>query len=67
MRLVDFEGTLNLSLLARYAAEPVLGPDRGDDVVLDRPVTRFLVLTDAEKSSRLGQIAPSSVGCCSIP
>ncbi|MFZ0127978.1 MAG: hypothetical protein WAL77_00985 [Candidatus Dormiibacterota bacterium] len=48
MRLVDFEGTLNLSLLARYAAEPVLGPDRGDHVVLDRPVTRFLVLTDAE-------------------
>jgi hypothetical protein len=48
MKLVDFEGTLNLSLLARFAAEPLLGADRGDYVMLDRPVTRFLVLTDAE-------------------
>jgi hypothetical protein len=48
IRFVDFEGTLNLSLLARFAAEPLIGDDRGDYVMLDRPVTRFLVLTDAE-------------------
>ena len=49
MRLVDFGGTkTSLALLARFAAEPVLGADRGDHVMLDRPVTRFLVLTDAE-------------------
>ena len=48
VRFVDFEGTLNLSLLARFAAEPLIGDDHGDFVMLDRPVTRFLVLTDAE-------------------
>ncbi len=49
MRLVDFGGTkTSLALLARFAAEPVLGADHGDFVMLDRPVTRFLVLTDAE-------------------
>jgi len=49
MRLVDFGGTkTSLALLARFAAEPVLGADHGDQVMLDRPVTRFLVLTDAE-------------------
>jgi len=48
IRLVNFEGTKDLSLLARYAAEPILGDDRGEFVMLDRPVTRFLVLTDAE-------------------
>jgi len=49
MRLVDFGGTkTSLALLARFAAEPVLGQDRGEFVMLDRPVTRFLVLTDAE-------------------
>lgn len=49
MRLVDFGGTkTSLALLARFAAEPVLGADHGDFVMLERPVTRFLVLTDAE-------------------
>jgi len=49
IRLVDFGGVdANLALLARYAAEPVLGADVGGLVRLDRPVTRFLVLTDAE-------------------
>ncbi len=49
IRLVDFGGTKkDLSLLARYAAEPVLGRDYGTWVALDRPLTRFLVLTDAE-------------------
>jgi hypothetical protein len=49
IQIVDFGGTKkDLSLLARYAAEPVLGNDLGDYVVLDRPYTRFLVLVDAE-------------------
>ncbi|GAA3260979.1 hypothetical protein ACFO1B_55475 [Dactylosporangium siamense] len=49
IRIVDFGGTTqDLSLLARYAAQPHLGADHGDHVVLDRPLTRFLVLTDAE-------------------
>ena len=48
MKFVDYEGTHDLSLLARFAAEPLLGEDRGDFVMLDRPVTRFLVLADAE-------------------
>jgi hypothetical protein len=47
--IVDFGGTeRDLSLLARYAVEPVLGRDFGRGVVLDRPLTRFLVMTDAE-------------------
>jgi hypothetical protein len=46
---VDFGGTKrDLSLLARYASQPKLGGDAGECVMLDRPVTRFLVLTDAE-------------------
>ncbi len=48
MKFVDYEGTHDLSLLARYAAEPLLGEDHGDFVLLDRPVTRFLILADAE-------------------
>ena len=49
IELVDFGGTTqNLALLARYAAQPVLGRDYGRGVVLDRPLTRFLVMTDAE-------------------
>jgi hypothetical protein len=48
VKLVDFEGTKDLSLLARFAAQPLLGEDRGEFVMLDRPVTRFLVVTDAE-------------------
>jgi hypothetical protein len=49
IQLVDFGGTRkDLSLLARYAAGPALGRDYGTWVALDRPLTRFLVLTDAE-------------------
>jgi hypothetical protein len=49
IRVEDFGGTdKDLSLLARYASQPLLGEDRGDHVVLDRPPTRFLVMTDAE-------------------
>jgi hypothetical protein len=47
--IIDFGGTdKDLSLLARYAGEPVLGKDYGDGVALERPITRFLILTDAE-------------------
>ncbi len=50
IEVVDFGGvTKDLSLLARYAAAPALGRDYGRGVVLDRPLTRFLVMTDAEK------------------
>lgn len=48
IKMIDFEGTLDMKLLARYAAEPALGQDYGDGVALDRPLTRFLVMTDAE-------------------
>jgi hypothetical protein len=49
IQIEEFGGTKkDLALLARYAARPVLGEDRGDYVMLDRPPTRFLVLTDAE-------------------
>lgn len=49
IEIVDFGGTdRDLSLLARHAVEPVLGRDFGRGVVLDRPLTRFLVMTDAE-------------------
>lgn len=48
IEFVDFEGTKDLALIARYAAQPVIGREHGDWVILDRPVTRFLVLTDAE-------------------
>jgi hypothetical protein len=46
--IVDFGGTGDMKLLARYAVEPVLGRDFGTGVALDRPLTRFLVLADAE-------------------
>ena len=53
IEIVDFGGTTaDLSLLARYAVEPVLGRDFGRGVVLDRPLTRFLVMTDAENKYR---------------
>jgi hypothetical protein len=49
IEIVDFGGTKSdLSLLARYAMEPMLGRDFGRGVTLDRPLTRFLVMTDAE-------------------
>lgn len=49
IHIVNYGGTKkDLSLLARYAAEPRLGRDLGSGVVLDRPFTRFLVLADAE-------------------
>jgi hypothetical protein len=47
--IIDFGGTdRDLALLARYAGEPVLGRDLGSGVTLERPITRFLILTDAE-------------------
>lgn len=53
IRIVDAGGTTaDLSLLARYAVEPVLGRDFGKGVALDRPLTRFLVMTDAENKYR---------------
>ena len=53
IRLVDGGGTgADLSLLARYAAEPLIGRALGDHVVLDRPLTRFLIMTDAENKYR---------------
>ena len=53
IRIVDGGGTwADLSLLARYAVEPVIGRDLGDHVVLDRPLTRFLIMTDAENKYR---------------
>ena len=49
IQLVNFTGKRkSLQLLARYAAEPVIGQDYGTWVALDRPLTRFLILTDAE-------------------
>jgi hypothetical protein len=49
VRIVNFGGTeRDLALLARYAVEPLLGRDFGTGVALDRPLTRFLVMTDAE-------------------
>jgi hypothetical protein len=50
IKIVDFGGTGNLTLLARYAVEPVLGRDFGRGVALDRPLTRFLVMADAENN-----------------
>jgi hypothetical protein len=53
IRTECFGGTdKDLSLLARFAAAPQLGADHGRLVLLDRPVTRFLVLTDAENKYR---------------
>ncbi len=49
IRIIDCGGTeRDLSLLARYAGEPALGRDLGRWVELERPITRFLILTDAE-------------------
>jgi hypothetical protein len=49
IRIECFGGTSkDLQLLARLASAPQLGADRGDFVELDRPLTHFLVLTDAE-------------------
>lgn len=49
IRIECFGGTTkDLLLLARFAAAPMLGTDRGDFVELARPLTHFLVLTDAE-------------------
>jgi hypothetical protein len=49
--IIDFGGTKrDLTLLARYAGEPVLGRDLGSGVTLERPITRFLILTDAENN-----------------
>jgi hypothetical protein len=48
--VVDYGGSGDLKLLARYAVEPVLGRDFGHCVALDRPLTRFLVLADAENN-----------------
>lgn len=51
--IIDFGGTdKDLALLARYAGEPVLGQDLDDGVTLERPITRFLILTDAENKYR---------------
>lgn len=53
IEIVDFGGTdRDLALLARYAAEPLLGRDLGIGVCLDRPLTKFLVMTDAEHKYR---------------
>jgi len=50
IRIVCFGGVDNpLHLLARFAAAPLIGREFPDHVWLDRPPTRFLVLTDAEK------------------
>jgi hypothetical protein len=61
-QMVDIEGTRDLSLLAQYVGEPrfgaahedyVAGPRfrvaHTDYVLLDRPVTRFLILHDEER------------------
>jgi hypothetical protein len=49
IRIECFGGTArDLQLLARFASAPLLGADRGQSVDLDRPLTHFLVLTDAE-------------------
>jgi len=56
IRFVNFGGVgRDLALLARFAAEPVLGADHGNFVRLDRPITRFLVLTDAEEKYKTAE------------
>lgn len=52
IEFVNFEGSKDLMLLARYTTRPVLGKSYGDWVALDRPVTKFLVLTDPENKFR---------------
>ncbi|MHB8294338.1 MAG: hypothetical protein ACYDH5_06850 [Acidimicrobiales bacterium] len=55
IRIECFGGTKkDLQLLARFAAAPLLGADRGNLVELDRPLTHFLVLTDAENKYATG-------------
>ena len=50
IRIAEFGGAdKDLTNLAKFAAAPLLGADRGTFVEIDRPVTRFLVLVDAEK------------------
>ena len=45
----DFGGTdRDLALLARYTVEPILSRDFGRGVALDRPLTKVLVMTDAD-------------------
>ena len=62
IRLVNSGGVrANLKLLARYAAEPLLGADFGTAVMLDRPITRFLVFTDAEGNTGQTRSAQRSV------
>jgi len=41
-----------LTLLAKYVTRPFLGRDYSRFVELDRPITRFLVLVDAEAASK---------------
>ena len=49
IRIECFGGTTkDLQLLARFVSAPLLGTERGEFVELDRPLTHFLVLTDAE-------------------
>lgn len=49
IRVQSFDGVGNdLSILAHYAAGPLLGLDHGTHVRVDRPATRVLVLVDAE-------------------
>jgi hypothetical protein len=55
IRIENFGGTTrDLSLLARFASAPMIGDYYDEYVLLDRPVTRFLVLTDAENKYRTG-------------
>jgi hypothetical protein len=50
IEIIDYGGTnRDLALLARYAAEPLLGREMQSGVLLDRPLTKFLVMADAEK------------------
>lgn len=50
IRIVEFGGVdKDLTNLARFAAAPVVGEDHGGYVELTRPITRFLVLVDAER------------------
>jgi hypothetical protein len=39
----------NVQLMAQYAVRPLLGVDRGDFVLLDRPPVRLYVIADPEK------------------
>lgn len=50
IRIAEFGGVdKDLTNLAKFAAAPVIGQDHGGYVELDRPITRFLVLVDAER------------------